>query len=136
SPAAQDRGGSRQSDLPSDSPGHRLPAEHRLNGMADSSSKPVALFDGLKRAIGRIHVPGLRRSKRWLKRWLPTRLYTRSVLIVIIPMLLLQTVVAAVFMERHWRMVTERLSEGTTRDIAALIAVIEAYPDDPGYSNI
>ncbi len=96
----------------------------------------MALFDGLKRDIGRIHVPGLRKSKRWLKRWLPTRLYTRSVLIVIIPMLLLQTVVAAVFMERHWRMVTERLSEGTTRDIAALIAVIEAYPDDPGYSNI
>ena len=96
----------------------------------------MALFDGLKRDIGRIQVPGWRRSKRWLKRWLPTRLYTRSVLIVIIPMLLLQTVVAAVFMERHWRMVTERLSEGTTRDIAALIAVIEAYPDDPGYGNI
>ncbi|MCB5201360.1 HAMP domain-containing protein [Neorhizobium sp. T786] len=96
----------------------------------------MALFGGLRRDIGRLQVPGWRRSKRWLKRALPTRLYTRSVLIVIIPMLLLQTVVAAVFMERHWRMVTERLSEGTTRDIAALIAAIEAYPNDPGYTNI
>jgi two-component system osmolarity sensor histidine kinase EnvZ len=96
----------------------------------------MALFDGLRRDIARFQIPGWRRSKRWLKRALPTRLYTRSVLIVIIPMLLLQTVVAAVFMERHWRMVTERLSEGTTRDIAALIAVIESYPQDPDFSRI
>ncbi len=104
--------------------------------MADRSSRSLAMFDWLRRDLWRIRVPGTHRSKRWLKRWLPTRLYTRSVLIVIIPMLLLQTVVAAVFMERHWRMVTERLSEGTTRDIAALIAAIEAYPEGPDYTNL
>lgn len=96
----------------------------------------MALFDSLKRDIGRIQIPGLRRSSRRLKRMLPTRLYTRSVLIVIIPMILLQTVVAAVFMERHWRMVTERLSEGVTRDIAAIIEMIEQLPNYDNYSTI
>nr|CAD6410494.1 two-component sensor histidine kinase [Rhizobium sp. Q54] len=96
----------------------------------------MAWFDALRRGARHLQVPGWRRFKRRAKRLLPTRLYTRSVLIVIIPMLLLQSVVAAVFMERHWRMVTERLSEGVTRDIAALIATIEIYPNDPGYANI
>ncbi|HEX2147198.1 MAG TPA: ATP-binding protein [Pseudorhizobium sp.] len=84
----------------------------------------------------RLRIPGLRTSTRKLKRLLPTRLYTRSVLIVIIPMILLQSVVAAVFMERHWRMVTERLSEGVTRDIAAIIEMIEHLPNDDDYRAV
>src|SRR5690606_7664539 len=81
-------------------------------------------------------LPGLRGTSRRIKRILPPRLYTRSVLIVIIPMILLQTVVAAVFMERHWRLVTERLSEGVTRDIAAIIAVIEQFPNTDNYGTV
>jgi two-component system osmolarity sensor histidine kinase EnvZ len=96
----------------------------------------MALFDSLRRDIGRFQVPGLRASRRRFKRMLPTRLYTRSVLIVIIPMILLQTVVAAVFMERHWRMVTERLSEGVTRDVAAIIEMIESFPSDDNYATV
>jgi two-component system osmolarity sensor histidine kinase EnvZ len=96
----------------------------------------MAFFDTLKRDIARFNIPGWRSSTRWLKRWLPTGLYTRSVLIVIIPMLLLQCVVAAVFMERHWRMVTERLSEGVARDIAAVIQVIQNYPQDAEYEEV
>ncbi|MCJ8519337.1 two-component system osmolarity sensor histidine kinase EnvZ [Pseudorhizobium tarimense] len=96
----------------------------------------MALFDSLKRDIGKVRIPGLRTSTRRLKRMLPTRLYTRSVLIVIIPMILLQTVVAAVFMERHWRMVTERLSEGVTRDIAAIIEMIEQFPNADNYQTV
>ena len=86
----------------------------------------MALFDGMKRDMDRLTLPGWRPFTRWLRRTLPTGLYTRSLLIVILPMLLLQTVVAAVFMERHWRMVTERLSETTVRDIAGIIEVIRA----------
>ena len=33
---------------------------------------------------------------------MPKGLYTRSLLIVILPMLLLQSVVALIFMDRHW----------------------------------
>ncbi|WP_105384108.1 ATP-binding protein [Neorhizobium alkalisoli] len=96
----------------------------------------MAFFDTLKRDMDRFIVPGWRPFTRWLRRRLPTGLYTRSLLIVILPMLLLQSVVAAVFMERHWRMVTERLSEGTVRDIAGIIEVIKSYPQDANYDAI
>jgi two-component system osmolarity sensor histidine kinase EnvZ len=96
----------------------------------------MAIFDILKRDAGRLTPPGWRAFTRWMRRRLPTGLYTRSLLIVILPMLLLQTVVAGLFMERHWRMVTERLSEGTIRDIAAIIEVIHDFPQDSNYEQI
>ncbi|CDZ61260.1 Osmolarity sensor protein EnvZ [Neorhizobium galegae bv. orientalis] len=96
----------------------------------------MALFDPLKRDMDRLTLPGWRPMTRWLRRRLPTGLYTRSLLIVILPMLLLQGIVASVFMERHWRMVTERLSEGTVRDIAGIIEVIQAYPQDSNYDVV
>jgi two-component system, OmpR family, osmolarity sensor histidine kinase EnvZ len=96
----------------------------------------MALFETLKQNVAAFSLPGWALLGRWLRRRLPTGLYTRSLLIVILPMLLLQTVVAAVFMERHWRMVTERLSESTTRDIAAVIEIIRSYPQDGNYDEI
>ncbi len=73
---------------------------------------------------------------RWLRHWLPTGLYTRSLLIIILPMVLLQVVVAAVFMERHWQMVTERLSAAVTRDIAAVIELLETDPEEDDYQRV
>ena len=70
------------------------------------------------------------RIGRVLSRILPKGLYTRALLIIIIPMVLLQTVVAYVFMERHWQAVTARLSAALTQDIAAIIDVYERYPQD------
>jgi len=67
---------------------------------------------------------------------MPKGLYVRSILIVVMPILILQAVVAYVFMERHWQTVTRRLSTALTRDIAALIEVIETYPQDPRFSEI
>ena len=52
---------------------------------------------------------------------LPKGLYARSILIVVLPILILQAVVAYVFMERHWQLVTRRLSSALVGDIAALI---------------
>lgn len=75
-------------------------------------------------------------SVRWLRHWLPTGLYTRSLLIIILPMVLLQVVVAAVFMERHWQMVTERLSAAVTRDIAAVIELLETDPEEDDYQRV
>jgi two-component system osmolarity sensor histidine kinase EnvZ len=61
---------------------------------------------------------------------LPQGLYARSLLIIITPVVILQSVVAFVFMERHWELVTERLSQAVTRDIAAVIEMVEAFPDN------
>ena len=64
------------------------------------------------------------------KSWMPTGLYARALLIMIVPMVILQTVVAFVFMERHWNTVTRRLSAAVVSDIAALIDVYKNYPQD------
>ena len=53
-----------------------------------------------------------------------------SLLIMIVPMVVLQSVVAFVFMERHWNTVTRRLSAAVVQDISALIDVYKVYPQD------
>ena len=63
---------------------------------------------------------------------LPKGLYGRSLLIVILPMVLLQAAVAYVFMERHWELVTHRLSAAVARDIGAIIDLYKAYPPAGG----
>src|SRR5207248_217914 len=64
------------------------------------------------------------------KGWMPTGLYARALLIMIVPMVVLQSVVAFVFMERHWNTVTRRLSAAVVQDIASLIDVYKAYLQD------
>jgi two-component system osmolarity sensor histidine kinase EnvZ len=71
------------------------------------------------------------RLARWLRGMMPKGLYARALLIIIVPMVLLQSVVAFVFMERHWNLVTQRLSAGVVQDMAALIEVYKSYPQDP-----
>src|SRR5580704_11288343 len=66
----------------------------------------------------------------WLKNMMPKGLYARALLIIIVPMVVLQSVVAFVFMERHWNLVTQRLSAGVVQDIAALIEIYKGYPQD------
>jgi two-component system, OmpR family, osmolarity sensor histidine kinase EnvZ len=66
----------------------------------------------------------------WLKNLMPTGLYARSLLIIVTPMVILQSVVAFVFMERHWNTVTYRLSAAVSQDIAALIDVYQQFPQD------
>lgn len=61
---------------------------------------------------------------------MPKGLYARALLIIIVPMVVLQSVVAFVFMERHWNTVTRRLSAAVVQDIASLIDVYKAYPQD------
>lgn len=80
---------------------------------------------------------GLRkRFSRFLERHLPEGLYPRSLIIIVTPMVVLQSVVAFVFMERHWETVTKRLSRAVTQDIAMLIDVYETYPQDKSYEQL
>jgi two-component system, OmpR family, osmolarity sensor histidine kinase EnvZ len=74
---------------------------------------------------------GLRRTSRFIKAVLPKGLYARSLLIVIAPVVLLQSVIAYAFMERHWQTVTNRLSAAVASDIAALVDIYERYPQEP-----
>lgn len=85
---------------------------------------------------GRLARAAWRRFWRSISYYMPKGLYARSLIIVIAPMILLQSVIAFVFMERHWQTVTQRLSQAVTRDIAAIIDVIETYPHDSDYAQI
>jgi two-component system, OmpR family, osmolarity sensor histidine kinase EnvZ len=83
------------------------------------------------------HIPdGWRRFARWLNSVMPKGLYARALLIIIMPMVILQSVVAFVFMERHWSLVTQRLSAVVVQDIAALIDVYRGYPQDADQAQI
>jgi two-component system osmolarity sensor histidine kinase EnvZ len=64
------------------------------------------------------------------KDWMPKGLYARALLIIIVPMVILQSVIALVFMERHWNTVTRRLSTVVVQDIAALMDIYNMYPRD------
>jgi two-component system osmolarity sensor histidine kinase EnvZ len=70
------------------------------------------------------------RIGNWFNARLPKRLYARTLLILLMPIVLLQSVLTFVFMERHWNIVTQRLSAAVVRDVAALIDVYEQYPQD------
>ena len=77
--------------------------------------------------FGRIRAPWTRLGM-WLTAHLPKGLYARSLLIIVTPMVLLQSVVAFVFMERHYNLVTQRLSASLAQDVAALIEIYEGFP--------
>lgn len=71
-----------------------------------------------------------------VKRLLPNSLFGRSLIIVVAPMVLLQSVLAFVFLERHWELVTQRMSEAVAREMAAVVALIEQYPQDADMESI
>ena len=69
-----------------------------------------------------------RAGQRRLYTAAPKGLFARSLLIVIVPMVVLQSFVTFFFMERHWQLVTFQLSRVLTQEIAALIDVREHLP--------
>ena len=87
--------------------------------------------------MARLRSAANRMSSGWIrfgrlaKAIMPKGLYARSLLIIIAPMVILQSVVAFVFMERHWTLVTQNLSAAVVRDISALIELSKTQAQDP-----
>ena len=57
------------------------------------------------------------RFNRFLERHLPSGLYYRSLIIVIAPIVLLQTIMAGIILDRHWDNVTRVLGKSLAREI-------------------
>jgi two-component system, OmpR family, osmolarity sensor histidine kinase EnvZ len=76
------------------------------------------------------------RFSRWMKSVMPKGLYARSLLIIIVPMVVLQSVVALLFLERHWNLVTNYLSSAVTQEIATLIDVYKTFPQDSDHAQL
>ncbi|HEY1225021.1 MAG TPA: ATP-binding protein [Brevundimonas sp.] len=70
---------------------------------------------------------------RFIKRRLPTSLWGRSLLIIVLPVLVMQVVVTWIFFDAHWQTVNARLSEGLAGDIAW---AAESYRENPTPENL
>lgn len=64
----------------------------------------------------------------WFNRIMPKGLFARSLIIIVTPMVILQSVLAFVFMERHYNTVTRRLSAAVSQDITAVADLAVNFP--------
>jgi two-component system, OmpR family, osmolarity sensor histidine kinase EnvZ len=65
---------------------------------------------------------------RALKRLMPRRLFSRSLMIIVIPMILLQTVVTIVFFDRHYRITTAIMTRGVVNDVGYMVMLENTQP--------
>ena len=65
---------------------------------------------------------------RFLERYMPPGLYKRSLIIVVTPIVVLQTIMAGIILDRHWDQVTKVLSRSLAREIATVIELYQRSP--------
>ncbi len=75
-------------------------------------------------------VAAYKRLTKLIYRVMPKGLYTRALLIIVMPIIILQSVLVFVFMERHYELVSKRMSDAVVREIHALVYVIETFPEE------
>ncbi len=90
-------------------------------GAVERSQRPAPQPIGGPRALWR-------KAARKIADILPKGLFARALLIVIVPMVILQSVIAYFFMERHWQTVTYRLSAAVVHDIGAIVDLQRVNP--------
>lgn len=90
----------------------------------DALSKPLPVASEWRRPLKRLLAAFGER--------MPKGLYARALIIIIAPMVLLQSVLTFVFLERHWQTVTRRLSTVTVQNISMLM---DLYRADPREAN-
>jgi two-component system osmolarity sensor histidine kinase EnvZ len=71
------------------------------------------------------------RFNRFLERYLPAGLYRRALLILILPLVLLQTIMTGIILDRHWDQVTRVLSRSLSREISLLIDLYDRSDKSP-----
>lgn len=65
----------------------------------------------------------------WLKRYAPRSLYGRAALILLTPVIMIQLVVAIVFIQRHYEDVTEQMSRNVAAELGFLVDRIDSAAD-------
>lgn len=70
---------------------------------------------------------------RFIKRWLPSSLFARTLLIIVLPVAIMQAVVTWIFFDSHWQTVTAGLSDSLAGDIAW---VVDSYETNPTAANL
>ena len=65
----------------------------------------------------------------WLKRYLPRGLYGRAALILLVPIVAIQLIVSAAFIQRYFEDVTEQMTSNLSIELAVVLARVEAAED-------
>ena len=68
---------------------------------------------------------------RIMKRIMPRRLFGRSLIIIVTPIIILQGIVTAVFFDRHYRIVTATMTRGVANDVGYMVMLEERLPLGP-----
>jgi two-component system osmolarity sensor histidine kinase EnvZ len=71
------------------------------------------------------------RASRFLEQHLPSGLYQRSLIIVVAPIVILQTIMAGIILDRHWDQVTKVLSRSLAREIEAVVELYRRSDKSP-----
>ena len=72
-----------------------------------------------------LHSRAYRRFNIFLERHMPEGLFHRALIILVAPMVLLQTIMTGLILDRHFENVTRLLARSLARDISALIQLYE-----------
>ena len=73
---------------------------------------------------------------RLFKRWAPTSLFARSLLIIILPVAVMQVGVTWAFFEAYWQTMTAQLSDSLAGDVAWDVAAFEADPNPTTFQHL
>ena len=73
---------------------------------------------------------------RMVKRRVPTSLFGRSLLIIVLPIAIMQIAVTWAFFDAHWQTVNSRLTEGLAGDVALAIATYNEDPSPAGLKRL
>ena len=71
-----------------------------------------------------------------IKKIMPRRLYARSILIIVAPVVITQCIITYIFFEQHWNTVTRRLAESVAGDIAFVIEMYKTLPDSNAFDAL
>ena len=81
--------------------------------------------------FGQWKLPAFWHPFRMIKRLMPRRLFGRSLIIIVAPMIILQGVVTAVFFDRHYRIVTAIMTRGVANDVGYMVMLENRLPQGP-----
>jgi two-component system, OmpR family, osmolarity sensor histidine kinase EnvZ len=77
-----------------------------------------------------VNEPNKRHQKQpWLKQYLPKSLFGRALLIIMLPIAMMQIIVAYFFFDAHWQTVTASLSDSVAADVAVVVELYKQAPD-------
>ncbi|WP_186398552.1 ATP-binding protein [Stappia sp. P2PMeth1] len=97
---------------------------------------PKLPVPGVLRRAGALVATPYQALARALYRRMPKGLFTRTLLIIVIPLVVMQAVLAFVFLERHYNLVTQRLSDAVVRDISLIVRLTESSAGEEEFQRL